>query len=302
MKSTIDWCELNYINSEYIAEYWNTITGVFLIISGVMFYNLNKNLIMKNNMHIRQNFKNIYNLLILVGIGTMLFHGTLLYPFQLLDEIPMILLGSQYIQILLNLNIVQIMFNKSKLLYFNYIILTIPYLSIIISLSYFVNIYLQIITFHVTLKITEILLIFILYNLSFKLNKFSYDIIYKNHVNNKQLNFSNQTSLTESIFCNNKKDTNNSKHSHLINVQKDIFEYIKIRKNISTLTNSALLYYGISVSFWVIENILCNYIYYLQLHSFWHILSSIGIYKLNQIIVNYTLIDQLLYKNANKNN
>ena len=26
MKSTIDWCELNYIESEYIAEYWNSIT------------------------------------------------------------------------------------------------------------------------------------------------------------------------------------------------------------------------------------------------------------------------------------
>jgi hypothetical protein len=301
MKSTIDWCELNYINSEYVAEYWNTITGVFLIISGVMFYNLNKKLIMTNNIYIRQNFKNIYNLLILVGIGTMLFHGTLLYPFQLLDEIPMILLASQYIQILLNLNIVTIMFNQNIIFYLDNIIFIIPSLCIIISLSYFINISLQIITFHVTLKITEISLVFILYNLSFRLNKFSYDIIYKNHVNNTQLNQSNQISLTESIFCDNNKGTKNSKYSHLINVQKDILEYIKIRKNISTLINSALFYYGISISFWIIENVLCNYIYYLQLHSFWHILSSIGIYKLNQIIVNYTLIDQLLYKNTNKN-
>ena len=296
MKSTVDWCELNYINSEYIAEYWNTMTGVFLIISGVMFYNFNKSLIMTNNIHIRQNFKNIYNLLILVGIGTMLFHGTLLYPFQLLDEIPMLLLASQYIQILLNLNIVQIMFNQNILLYFHYIILAIPFLSIIISLTYLVNISLQIITFHVVLKITEISLIFILYNLSFKLNKFSYDIIYENHVNNKL----NRIFLTESNFCDNNKDTDNSKYSHLINVQSDILKYIKIRKHISSLINSALTYYGISVSLWTIENLFCNYTHYLQLHSFWHILSSIGIYKLNQIILNYTLIDQLLYKNPNE--
>lgn len=295
MKSTIDWCELNYINSEYIAEYWNTITGIFLIISGVMFYNLNKDLIMSNNIYIRQNFKNIYNLLILVGIGTMLFHGTLLYPFQLLDEIPMILLASQYIQILLNLNIVQVMFNRNILFHLDNIIFITPILSIIISLTYFISIYLQIITFHITLKITEISLIFIIYNLSFKLNKFSYNIIYKNHVNNKQLN---KVSLTESNFCDN--NINNSKYSHLINVQKDILEYIKIRKNISSLINSALTYYGISVSLWMIENVLCNYIHYLQLHSFWHILSSIGIYKLNQIIINYTLIDQLLYKIPNE--
>lgn len=296
MKSTIDWCELNYINSEYIAEYWNTITGIFLIISGVMFYNLNKDLIMSNNIYIRQNFKNIYNLLILVGIGTMLFHGTLLYPFQLLDEIPMILLASQYIQILLNLNIVQVMFNRNVIFHLDNIVFITPILSIIISLTYFISIYLQIITFHITLKITEISLIFIIYNLSFKLNKFSYNIIYKNHVNNKQLN---KVSLTESNFCDN-NNINNSKYSHLINVQKDILEYIKIRKNISSLINSALTYYGISVSLWMIENVLCNYTHYLQLHSFWHILSSIGIYKLNQIIINYTLIDQLLYKIPNE--
>lgn len=301
MKSTIDWCEKNYTTSEFIAEYWNTMTGLFLIISGVMFYNLNKNLIMSNNLDIIQNFKNIYNLLILVGIGTMLFHSTLLYPFQLLDEIPMVFLASQYIEILLNLNIVKILFNKKLLLFFNHIILIIPFLSIIISLSYFVNISLQIITFHITLKIAEISLVYILYNLSFKLNKFSYDIIYKNNADNKSSNNINQLSLTDSIFYNNKKTNNNSKYSHLTNVQNDILEYIKIRKNISTLINSALFYYGISVSFWVIENVFCEYIYYLQLHSFWHILSSIGIYKLNQIILNYTLIDNLLYKHTKTN-
>ncbi len=36
MKSTIDWCELNYIESEYIAEYWNSITGVFLIMEAIL--------------------------------------------------------------------------------------------------------------------------------------------------------------------------------------------------------------------------------------------------------------------------
>lgn len=298
MKSTIDWCEKNYITSEYIAEYWNTVTGLFLILSSIVFYNRNKSLINTNNTHIKQNFKNIYNLLILVGIGTMLFHSTLLYPFQLLDEIPMILLASQYITILLNLNIVQIIFNKNMLLFFNHIILTVPFLSIIISLSYFVNISLQIITFHITLKITEISLVYILYNLSFKLNKFSYDIIYKNNIGNKSSETLNRLSLTESIFYNKKTDSGNLKYSHLTNVQNNILEYIKIRKHISNLINSALFYYGISVSLWVIENLFCDYIYYLQLHSFWHILSSIGIYKLNQIVLNYTLIDNLLYKNT----
>ena len=138
MKSTIDWCELNYIESEYIAEYWNSITGGFLIMSGILFNKFNKDLILQNNIYIQNNFKTICNLLILVGVGTILFHSTLLYPFQLLDEIPMILLASEYIKILLQLNIVQTMFKQNILQYLKIITKYVPFLSIMISLSYFI--------------------------------------------------------------------------------------------------------------------------------------------------------------------
>jgi len=299
MKSTIDWCELNYIESEYIAEYWNSITGVFLIMSGILFNKFNKDLILQNNISIQDHFKKIYILLILVGVGTILFHSTLLYPFQLLDEIPMILLTSEYIKILLRLNIVQTMFKQNILQYLNIITEYVPILSVIISLSYFINIYLQVSIFHITLKITEISVLFILYNLSLNLNKISYNIIYKNHNNTNKLHTSNYESL--SVFYNNNSNkTSDPKYTHLINVQNDILEYIKIKKHISTLTNFALYYYGISVTLWSIENLFCNFTHFLQLHSLWHILSSIGIYKLNQIILNYTLINNLLYKDQNK--
>lgn len=297
MKSTIDWCELNYIESEYIAEYWNSITGFFLIMSGILFYKFNKDLILQNNIYIENKFKTICNLLILVGIGTILFHSTLLYPFQLLDEIPMILLASEYIKILLQLNIVQTMFKQNILQYLKIITKYVPFVSIIISLSYFINIYLQISIFHITLKITEISVLFILYNLSLNLNKISYDIIYTNHNTSNKLHTSNYESL--SILYNKNNMTNDSKYTHLINVQNDILEYIKIKKNISTLNNSALYYYGVSMSLWAIENLFCNYVHFLQLHALWHILSSIGVYKLNQIILNYVLINNLLYKNKN---
>lgn len=304
MQSTVDWCESNYTNSKYIAEYWNSITGIFLIFSGVLFNNLNINLILKNNVYIQKNFENIYYLLIYVGIGTILFHSTLLYAFQLLDEIPMIFLAREYITILLNLNIVTNTININLLNQMYNIIYIIPTLSIFISLSYFININLQIITFHITLKITEISLIFLLYNLSYKLNKLSYDIIYKKHFNNH--NTKNTSFLSSSSFVYNNKSLNDTKHELLLNVQQDILKYIKIKKDISNLIRSALTYYGISVSLWVIENIFCDYIYFLQLHSVWHILSSIGIYKLNKIILNYTLIDRLLYSlqdtNINSNN
>ena len=211
----------------------------------------------------------------------------------------MILLTSEYIKILLRLNIVQTMFKQNILQYLKIITEYVPILSVIISLSYFINIYLQVSIFHITLKITEISVLFILYNLSLNLNKISYNIIYKNHNNTNKLHTSNYESL--SVFYNNNSDkTSDPKYTHLINVQNDILEYIKIKKHISTLTNSALYYYGISMTLWSIENLFCNFTHFLQLHSLWHILSSIGVYKLNQIILNYTLINNLLYKDQNK--
>ena len=136
---------------------------------------------------------------------------------------------------------------------------------------------------------------FILYNLSLNLNKISYNIIYKNHNTSNKLHRSNYESL--SVLYNKNNTTNDSKYTHLINVQNDILEYIKIKKHISTLSNSALYYYGISMSLWVIENLFCNYIHFLQLHSLWHILSSIGVYHLNLIMQLHATIEHFSYNN-----
>jgi dihydroceramidase len=87
--SSVNWCENDYTHSEIIAEYWNTITGIFIIISAL--YNFYQN---KRKSVWELYFSNF--LLLLVGVGTMLFHGTLFYIYQLLDEVPMILLIIEY--------------------------------------------------------------------------------------------------------------------------------------------------------------------------------------------------------------
>ena len=33
--SSIDWCEQNYVYSNYIAEFWNTITNILVMILGI---------------------------------------------------------------------------------------------------------------------------------------------------------------------------------------------------------------------------------------------------------------------------
>jgi len=77
-----NWCENNYVYSYYIAELWNTITSASYVLCSCLICLLYWNLLSKDLM--------ILNLAtVFVGIGSILFHGTLRYSMQLLDELPM---------------------------------------------------------------------------------------------------------------------------------------------------------------------------------------------------------------------
>jgi len=82
--STIDWCEENYKITPYIAEFVNTVTNAFFI--SLALYGVRNS--------IRQKYHPWFIAtemgFLLVGVGSWLFHATLLYQFQLLDELPMI--------------------------------------------------------------------------------------------------------------------------------------------------------------------------------------------------------------------
>ncbi|KAI9259497.1 alkaline dihydroceramidase [Phascolomyces articulosus] len=82
--STIDWCEENYVVSQYLAEYFNTTTNlafVFLAFFGI--YNTITN-------NFSKTFVIAHLAVLFVGIGSWFFHMTLQYEMQLLDELPMI--------------------------------------------------------------------------------------------------------------------------------------------------------------------------------------------------------------------
>jgi len=83
--STIDWCEENYKITIYIAEFWNTISN--LIIIGLSLYGLKNSL----NNNIDYIFSIQYISILFVGLGSSLFHCTLRYTEQQLDEIPMMM-------------------------------------------------------------------------------------------------------------------------------------------------------------------------------------------------------------------
>ena len=83
-KRQIDWCEENYVVSVYIAEALNTITNsVFIALAGFAIYHAYSNKLEPRFIFTALGF-------LLVGVGSWLFHMTLRYHFQLLDELPMI--------------------------------------------------------------------------------------------------------------------------------------------------------------------------------------------------------------------
>ncbi|KAF2272602.1 alkaline ceramidase-like protein [Westerdykella ornata] len=82
--STIDWCEENYYATTYSAEIVNTLTNLlFMYLAAKGIHNV-----------LTQGHDGVFLVgfvgYLLVGIGSFLFHSTLKYPFQLVDELSMI--------------------------------------------------------------------------------------------------------------------------------------------------------------------------------------------------------------------
>lgn len=256
LKSSIEWCEDKYTITNYIAEFWNTLSGFILIASSLFYYYNNKKWI--NESDFSTEFKAIRNLLFIVGCGTILFHGSLLYLFQLLDEIPMLLLTSEYIYILLTLKTTR---ESISLKTYNIILSILRNLNeyiLLIICSYFINPKLQVFFFHLTFKVLEIILISIFYNLSKSLNK----LVYHKITNNEMIFMIEELNI----------------------VQYKIKKYIDLRKKLKKCIKIGLFFYILSISLWVLEHNFCNYTRTFQLHALWHIFSSIGIYYLNNII------------------
>ena len=73
---------------QYVAEFWNTISNVLLVILPLfLMYSYYKQGLAY--IHIVAVFS-----VFAVGIGSTLFHGTLLYEMQMLDELPMLIAAS----------------------------------------------------------------------------------------------------------------------------------------------------------------------------------------------------------------
>lgn len=252
--SSINWCEEDYVVCNFIAEFWNSITGIFLCLSSIYCYYKNK----KENIHILM-YSNI--LLFFVGIGTALFHGTLIYIWQLFDEIPMMLIVIEYTRIVRHLTLIKQMNVYTLNNYYMY--MTIP----IIILSYYINPKLQILTFQGSLTIFTICLLYTFNKLNNNLNKEFYDKY-------------------------------NSNSDTIWNCTLEFKKYSKIRSNIKYYNRNGLYLLLISLVIWNIDNHFCQH--YIQLHAIWHFTTSLGMYYCNEIMKSYILLEKQFYQSESK--
>ncbi|DBA02191.1 TPA: hypothetical protein N0F65_004826 [Lagenidium giganteum] len=99
--STIDWCERNYEHSFYIAEFWNTVSNLLFVLLGL--YGLWQS--------IRQGFEWRFHAqfiaVMITGLGSAMFHGTLQLVHQQCDETPMVWAMLVWIYIVYNREIVR---------------------------------------------------------------------------------------------------------------------------------------------------------------------------------------------------
>ncbi|KAG8594003.1 hypothetical protein GDO81_001030 [Engystomops pustulosus] len=84
--SEIDWCEVNYLHSEYVAEYYNTFTNIaFLLVGPLMIYLLHP-YACRRSLHVHL----VWIMFIMIGLFSMYYHMTLSFFGQLLDEISIL--------------------------------------------------------------------------------------------------------------------------------------------------------------------------------------------------------------------
>lgn len=266
-KSTINWCESDYYYSKYIAEMYNTLTGICLCVSSILFYYNYKNVNTYKNVLV-----NLYPSLILlfiIGVGTFLFHGTLLYVFQLLDELPMLLLCIEYYRILTTILKYNYK-NKEKDALFNLqlIILQI-FLCITIATLGFINDILQIVFFQLTIFIFVIIDCIKLYKVFVKHN------MYYDNLRIKKIK-------AEEDFLYNYECL-----SKLINIKNNIIKFHNYNKELKYSLSIAVVTSVMSVIVWKYDQLQCNYNYsnIISGHAIWHILTSISLYYVNKMIL-----------------
>jgi dihydroceramidase len=84
--STVDWCETNYEHLHYVSELFNSASSLAMVFAGMIGIVLHRHVL-------ERRFMLAFAMLSVVGLGSTAFHATLLFHFQMMDELPMLWLA-----------------------------------------------------------------------------------------------------------------------------------------------------------------------------------------------------------------
>eukprot|EP00759_Apiculatamorpha_spiralis_P038720 PhF_6_TR37807/c0_g1_i1/m.56289/K04711/ACER3, YDC1; dihydroceramidase len=95
--SNMDWCEENYVVVSFIAEFFNTLSSIPVALFAL-----------HGCLHVYRNSLGpmplaLHLIMFVVGVGSVLFHGTLTWQGQTADEIPMLLAITLYLYAILSI-------------------------------------------------------------------------------------------------------------------------------------------------------------------------------------------------------
>jgi dihydroceramidase len=92
--SSVDWCETNYEHTRYLAELFNTVSSFAMCAVALMGIFLHRRVL-------ERRFTLAFAVVMVVGLGSAAFHGTLRFQLQMLDELPMLYSALVIVYILL---------------------------------------------------------------------------------------------------------------------------------------------------------------------------------------------------------
>ena len=95
-KASVDWCEPNYVVSLWVAEWYNTLSSLLILVMGAY------GLFRSQQQKVKPRFRFCFFVMALVGAGSAGFHATMLQSAQALDELPMIYGGLALLYCLVN--------------------------------------------------------------------------------------------------------------------------------------------------------------------------------------------------------
>ena len=93
--SSVNWCENDYVFSQYIAEFWNSLSSLCMAAFG---YYGRVTMPKSSNINLNRIWWTWF-MLEIVGWGSVAFHGTLKWWSQALDEVPMVRIAIQAYEI-----------------------------------------------------------------------------------------------------------------------------------------------------------------------------------------------------------